>query len=283
MMRRILGESVRGYTHIQRELECQDSKDSLVLEDGTVILSVVDGHGSRSCPYSRLGAELATKTFCALADGLCHGFQKRQDRLSDYLNHEGSLRFAQEVERAWKGDVLHCHRTLGRDIPLTEAGAENEAAVYRLYGTTLLGLVIARDFVFAFQIGDGDITYVDGGGSQPVVQADKLLGVESHSLCSADAWKRAVSAVHFRDRAQKEPYAFLLSTDGFSNSYADDAAFGETCRQYFEALITYGPDAVAENLPEWLSETSRLGCGDDTTLLIAYFAPGEETNKEEIQ
>ena len=63
----------------------------------------------------------------------------------------------------------------------------------------------------------------------------------------------------------------------------DDAAFGETCRQYFEALITYGPDAVAENLPEWLSETSRLGCGDDTTLLIAYFAPEEETNKEEIQ
>ena len=48
-------------------------------------------------------------------------------------------------------------------------------------------------------------------------------------------------------------------------------------------MITYGPDAVAENLPEWLSETSRLGCGDDTTLLIAYFAPGEETNKEEIQ
>ena len=299
MMQRIIGESIRGYTHIQRNLECQDRKLSRELEDGSLVLSVADGHGSRSCPYSGTGAELAVNTFCKLIDELHSdfqnagdlvdfqnaedrsGFQNAEDRsgfqnaedLSGFLNHQGGLKFAQTVERAWKEAVQTIHREKGLPMPMTQTGEEDLNALYRLYGTTLLGLLIAPTFVFAFQIGDGDITYVDDGGVQPVVVADKLLGVESHSLCSREAWKKAVSAVHFQPWEQHLPCAFLLSTDGLSNSYADDEAFGQTCAQYFEALKTYGPDAVEENLPEWLSETSRLGCGDDTTLLMAYLAP----------
>ena len=290
MMQRIIGESIQGYTHIQRNLECQDRKLSRELEDGSLVLSVADGHGSRSCPYSGTGAELAVNTFCKLIDELHSDFQNAGDLvdfqnaedhsdfqnaedLSGFLNHQGSLKFAQTVERAWKEAVQTLHREKGLPMPMTQTGEEDLNALYRLYGTTLLGLLIAPTFVFAFQIGDGDITYVDDGGVQPVVVADKLLGVESHSLCSREAWKKAVSAVHFQPWEQHLPCAFLLSTDGLSNSYADDEAFGQTCAQYFEALKTYGPDTVEENLPEWLSETSRLGCGDDTTLLMAYLAP----------
>ena len=296
MMQRIIGESIRGYTHIQRNLECQDRKLSRELEDGSLVLSVADGHGSRSCPYSGTGAELAVNTFCELIEELHSGFQNAGDLLSDYLNHQGSLKFAQTVERDWKEAVQTYHLKVGLPMPMTQTGEEDLNALYRLYGTTLLGLLIAPTFVFAFQIGDGDITYVDDGGVQPVVVADKLLGVESHSLCSREAWKKAVSTVrfqpweqhyfeetygpdtaastvHFQSWEQHLPCAFLLSTDGLSNSYADDEAFRQTCAQYFEALKTYGPDAVEENLPEWLSETSRLGCGDDTTLLMAYLAP----------
>lgn len=296
-MQRIIGESIQGYTHIQRNLECQDRKLSRELEDGSLVLSVADGHGSRSCPYSGTGAELAVNTFCKLIEELHSGFQNAGDLLSDYLNHQGSLKFAQTVERAWKEDVQAYHLKVGLPMPMTQTGEEDLNALYRLYGTTLLGLLIAPTFVFAFQIGDGDITYADDGGVQPVVVADKLLGVESHSLCSREAWKKAVSTVrfqpweqhfedlktygpdtaastvHFQSWEQHLPCAFLLSTDGLSNSYADDEAFGQTCAQYFEALKTYGPDTVEENLPEWLSETSRLGCGDDTTLLMAYLAP----------
>ena len=273
MMQRIIGESIQGYTHIQRNLECQDRKLYRELEDGSLVLSVADGHGSRSCPYSGTGAELAVNTFCELIEELHSGFQNAGDLLSDYLNHQGSLKFAQTVERAWKEDVQTYHLKAGLPMPMTQTGEEDLNALYRLYGTTLLGLLIAPTFVFAFQIGDGDIIYADDEGVQPVVVADKLLGVESHSLCSREAWKKAVSTVHFQSWEQHLPCAFLLSTDGLSNSYADDEAFGQTCAQYFEALKTYGPDAVEENLPEWLSETSRLGCGDDTTLLMAYLAP----------
>lgn len=296
MMQRIIGESIQGYTHIQRNLECQDRKLYRELEDGSLVLSVADGHGSRSCPYSGTGAELAVNTFCELIEELHSGFQNAGDLLSDYLNHQGSLKFAQTVERDWKEAVQTYHLKVGLPMPMTQTGEEDLNALYRLYGTTLLGLLIAPTFVFAFQIGDGDIIYADDEGVQPVVVAVKLLGVESHSLCSREAWKKAVSTVrfqpweqhyfeetygpdtaastvHFQSWEQHLPCAFLLSTDGLSNSYADDEAFRQTCAQYFEALKTYGPDTVEENLPEWLSETSRLGCGDDTTLLMAYLAP----------
>ena len=171
-MQRILGESIQGYTHIQRNLECQDRKLSRELEDGSLVLSVADGHGSRSCPYSGTGAELAVNTFCKLIEELHSGFQNAGDLLSDYLNHQGSLKFAQTVERAWKEDVQAYHLEAGLPMPMTQTGEEDLNALYRLYGTTLLGLLIAPTFVFAFQIGDGDITYADDGGVQPVVVAD---------------------------------------------------------------------------------------------------------------
>ena len=202
MMQRILGESVQGYTHIQRNLECQDRKLSRELEDGSLVLSVADGHGSRSCPYSGTGAELAVNTFCKLIDEIhsdfqnagdifdfqnaedLSGFQNAED-LSGFLNHQGSLKFAQTVERAWKEAVQTIHREAGLPMPMTQTGEEDLNALYRLYGTTLLGLLIAPTFVFAFQIGDGDITYVDDGGVQPVVVCTKSDLVEADFLANA--------------------------------------------------------------------------------------------------
>lgn len=277
MTRTILGESIQGYSHIRGNTECQDSCKQLELEDGAVILSVADGHGSKACPFSKTGSEIAVNVFCDMMAGLYNGYRSEPERLPSYLNQEGSLKFAQVVERAWKASVQETHLAMKRETPLTADGREDPGALYRMYGTTLLGLLIAPAFVFAFQIGDGDIIYVDAQGPQPVVMGDKLLGVESHSLCSADAWKRAVSSVHLRSWDQALPCLFLLSTDGFANSFVSDAEFEKTCVQYYDMLNTYGAAAVAENLKAWLSETSRLGCGDDTTLLMAYF--GDDTPK----
>lgn len=192
MMQRIIGESIQGYTHIQRNLECQDRKLSRELEDGSLVLSVADGHGSRSCPYSGTGAELAVNTFCKLIDELHFGFQNAGDLfdfqnaedfsgfqnaedLSGFLNHQGSLKFAQTVERAWKEAVQTLHREKGLPMPMTQTGEEDLNALYRLYGTTLLGLLIAPTFVFAFQIGDGDTPMPTMGAYSPVVVADQAL------------------------------------------------------------------------------------------------------------
>ena len=45
---------------------------------------------------------------------------------------------------------------------------------------------------------------------------------------------------------------------------------------YLKMINEHGAKAVEENLPSWLSETSSMGCGDDITMLIAYFSQDDE-------
>ena len=74
----------------------------------------------------------------------------------------------------------------------------------------------------------------------------------------------------------------MLSTDGFANSYKNADEFQKTCVDYFAMIQQYGADAVAANLKSWLSETSAMGCGDDITVLIAYFSDDTATESEAI-
>jgi len=283
MKRFVFGECVQGFSHIQKNVECQDSYKTLELEDGAIVMAVADGHGSKSCPFSKTGSEIAVNVFCKVMSNTYSGYQNNMDMLPTYLNREGSLKFAQTVDQEWKEAILDTHKAIRREIPLTEDGCEDLTAVYRMYGSTLLGLLIAPTFVFAFQVGDGDITYADNGHTEPVVRGDKLLGVESHSLCALDSWKKAVSLVRPRNWEETLPCFFMLSTDGFSNSFISDQEFEKTCAEYLGMLKEYGPAVVEANLKSWLSETSQLGCGDDITVLVAYFMKDEDARPNKTE
>lgn len=69
---------------------------------------------------------------------------------------------------------------------------------------------------------------------------------------------------------QNVPYLYMLSTDGFSNSFVNEEEFHKTCREYYKMIGEHGYEAVRDNLEKWLKETSELGCGDDVTMVMAY-------------
>lgn len=112
-----------------------------------------------------------------------------------------------------------------------------------------------------------------------MLQSDKILGTETHSLCKPDSWKRAITAVRRRYVKCSIPCMFMLSTDGFSNSYKSEQEFERTCSEYFEMIKQYGVSAVEASLSSWLTETSELGCGDDITVLIAHYANSEDSGE----
>ena len=64
---------------------------------------------------------------------------------------------------------------------------------------------------------------------------------------------------------------FSLSSDGFSNSHKNEAEFEKTLSEYFSVIKEHGHSVIDANLKGWLKETSEYGCGDDITLLMAYF------------
>ena len=275
MKRLICGESVKGATHERNGLPLQDSKRIEEVSDHITILSVADGHGSDKCPRSDRGSLMAVNAFCDVMNKYLHGYGQTQEGMAELvtvLNREGDTRFAQDVCDEWQVRVKQSFYK-NKDSSLIEAdGHINWDGVYSLYGTTLLGMLITDTFVFSFQIGDGDITVITNDDISSLVEPEKFLGTETHSLSKADAWRKSVASVRRKDVESDQPYLYMLSTDGFVNSYASDEDFKKTCRDYYNMIGKYGFAAIKGNLAKWLKETSELGCGDDVTVVMAYFA-----------
>lgn len=266
----VFGTGVQGASHIRSGTECQDSHKKIICENGTVIIAVADGHGSKRSPFSKTGSAIAVNVFCKIMSEYVAHYADSPELLLTFLNREGDMKIAQSIDAEWKKRVEKKHRDYKRPFPLDDKGEKDTSRVYDQYGTTLLGLVLSDGFFFAFQIGDGDIVFVSETGVEPVVNSEKILGVETHSLCKPDAWKKAVSLARRTDNCKTLPSMFLVSTDGFANSYKDENEFKKTCADYFDMVKSYGPKAVNESLKTWLTETSEMGCGDDITVMIAY-------------
>lgn len=275
MSRKIYGESVQGASHIRNDVVCQDSHKIVQLPNDITLIAVADGHGSESCPYSKTGSKIATNVFCKIMEDLSRNFAENMDFFATYLNREGELKVAQAIDAEWKRRVWKAHTDNKREKPLNNSGEVDKAAIYKQYGTTLLGIMVTSSFIFAFQLGDGDILYINRSEVQSVIEGDKILGTETHSLCKIDAWKKAITVIRKRDITEEVPYLYLLSTDGFSNSYKTTDDFKITCRDYYNMIQEHGFEAVAANLKNWLNETSELGCGDDITVVIAYYDQAE--------
>lgn len=271
MNRMIYGECVKGASHIRSDTECQDSYKVVELSDDTVVLAVADGHGSTACTYSKSGSVIAVNVFCKVMKDLLESFAADMDTLATYLNREGELKIAQSIDTEWKRRVVKVHSNSKREKILDENGKTDKEAVYRLYGTTLAGLMITPGFIFALQIGDGDIVFVDGEGVTPVIEGDKILGTETHSLSKPDSWKSAISMIRMRDIEENVPYLYMLSTDGFANSFKSQEEFYRTCRDYYDIAQFHGFETIKVNLKNWLNETSEFGCGDDITVVIVRF------------
>ncbi len=270
MSLKICAESVRGASHIRSNKPCQDSYRIEKISENVTVLAVADGHGSDSCPFSKSGSKIAVNVFCSVMMELVSSFASDIDLFMTYLNREGELKVAQTIEEEWKTRVWRAHLDNKREKPLDSNGKADKAAVYKMYGTTLLGLLVTTEFIFAFQLGDGDIICISKDKVENVIEADKILGIETHSLSSENAWEKAITSLCGVDKSDKGKRLYLMSTDGFSNSYPSTDAFNETCKDYYLMIGEHGFETVAENLKRWLSETSRLGCGDDITVILLY-------------
>ena len=288
----IIGESVRGESHKRHNIVRQDNylvvqglhnrkkKNHLYnkdLPDGFDIVAVADGHGSESCPFSDIGSKIATKVFCDMMTEYVIEYEKSEGGMDDLfisLNKEGeTTRIAKKIVQEWEEQVLKdFSKQQNVELPHKDDGEIDPGPIWKKYGTTLLGLLITPDFFFAYQLGDGDITYVDIKGVSPVIEGDKILGVETHSISKPDSWKKVITKVVKSDSMQEWPSMIVISTDGWINSHASEQEFHKTCMDYYNLIQEKGAEVIEANLESWLSETSKLGCGDDITAVFVYIS-----------
>lgn len=255
----------RGYSHILHGKECQDSFKSINLSDGSKVIAVADGHGSCSCPFSKSGSVIAVNVFCHLVSNIYANCNERAELTIDFLHKNGEIQFAKLYEREWKRRVIKVHKAAKRIVQLREDGTINEEAIYHMYGTTILGLFVCTQYIFAFQIGDGNISIYNSNRCNQLLQTERLLGTETYSLCQNNAWRH--SHVHIEAVDGNElPYILLCSSDGFINSFLNEKEYLTACKGYCDSILEYGEDKVKKSMKKWLRDTGQFGSGDDITL-----------------
>ncbi|HEX6624083.1 MAG TPA: PP2C family serine/threonine-protein phosphatase [Pyrinomonadaceae bacterium] len=274
---RVIGETVPGASHLRAGLPNQDAILQ-VRESGRglpLVVSVSDGHGSHKCFRSHRGSRFAVRRAAQL--------------VGEFLDERRGAFDEEEIARALKETVprefvRRWREAVEADLKARPFAAEELEALERkdgararklveenpllAYGATSLTVAVEESFILYLQLGDGEILCVSESGevSKALAGDSRLFANETTSLCTADAEK------NFRTRLQtlaaERPALVLVTTDGYANSFADEAGFLKVGSDLLEMLRADGIDPINASLKGWLEEATRAGSGDDTTLAI---------------
>jgi len=252
-----IGSVVQGAIHVRQDAPCQDALYIQVDEHYT-IACVADGHGSASCPYSSDGAQAAVQVAAKLLASMLE-----KDLTAAVISAQKEIWLPRQLETHWKEAVRTIHAEKGRD--------DADPFPYIQYGTTLLTIAATASFVFALQIGDGDILMIDqSGNARLLLPMEEKVGEDTESLCLTDAWKYIRTQIIPWNSADGAPL-FLLSTDGYANGFANTAGFVKAGVDFLQLWKDEGMDYINKNLPDWLRLSSEKGSGDDIALALVGF------------
>jgi serine/threonine protein phosphatase PrpC len=260
----VLGRSVRGAAHIRSGLPNQDAIGWIENMDaaGGLLLAVADGHGSAKCFRSDCGARLAVQVATSVLGQAGADSEKALENLI--------RNWREAVENHLREDPIPASALfqLERKFGM-EARRALEANPVLAYGSTLLVAAVSDSGAQYMQLGDGDILTVSAKEevSRLWVKEEHQLGDETASLVTRGA---AGIARQTTCPVDGLPELIVLATDGYANSFRDDAGFLEVGRDLLRVLQIEGIDPVDQNLEAWLREASELGSGDDITVGILW-------------
>ena len=244
-----------GASHLRAGSGCQDAINIHKDKSGYVVAAVADGHGSKACPYSDEGAELAVRVAVEL---LCSILDSKEAQFTLASNKDD--RIPKQLEIMWKEAVRAYHEEKGREV------CADDLAFFTQYGTTLNVVAAAGNFVFCVKVGDGDVLMLSEDGASHVLEAEDRVGEDTESLCLDEAWKYVRTQI--LQVKTDRPLMFLVSTDGYSNSFTDKSGFLKAGEDFYRLCNEEGPGVIEDSLEDWLRASSDKGSGDDISLAL---------------
>jgi hypothetical protein len=178
-----------------------------------------------------------------------------------YLRNEVSTSIVERWRRRVLQDVDQRPFT---DDERARAGDLLDGAPLISYGCTLVLALFAPQWIGFLQIGDGDVTVVQGNSAYaPVPGDDRLVGGETTSLCLPTA------AADARVAAVGEPLPDLvaLTSDGYANSFASPTWRTDVGLDLRRQLGRLGIEVVEAELVAWLAD-SAVAAGDDVSMAL---------------
>lgn len=282
------GKSIRGATHVLQNITNQDAIDWYPRSgSGTpMILAVADGHGGPRHFRSKEGARFAVTA--AIKSGLSLSEILKDTKTVEEACDKTTEFFPNRLVETWKDRVAY-HLMYRPFTPQEWNQLKHNEMKSRLkevalkpilaFGSTIICVIITNKFLIYVQLGDGDILSVTDieEVKRPLKSDDRLVANHTTSLCLDQA------TLDFRIRVQKideePPALILISTDGYSNSFAREDGFIKAGSDILQSIRTHGWPKVTESLAQWLNAATEQGSGDDISVgLIVRQSAIEKTD-----
>jgi hypothetical protein len=220
------------HTRDGKNIPCQDAASFAIIEFGkdacesAAVAVVADGHGSPAYFRSRFGAaiavQIAKNTVYQFINKLAAPFAAKEEdtikaALKDlekviYVKWQDSVLEHFKNNKLTSDEMKHCekHGIHTNGITVQEK--------FIMYGTTLVAAVIAKDFWFMIQLGDGWCVVFDQSGTgKGALPYSHNSDSKTDSLCQSDALNS------FKHHFGLEKIAgAMVMTDGISESFSED-------------------------------------------------------------
>ena len=263
-----------GASHVRKNKPNQDygAVESIAVSPDSQIyvLAVSDGHGSEKSFRSDIGSKTAVNI---AIEELKNLFSKQPS--FDQINSQTDI-ITRRIIFEWKKFVkIHF---IENPVNNEDLEIKSDLDIQKIYGATLLVVLITSEYVLYLQIGDGNILAVDGSGNyfEPFEVDPLILGTDTHSLCEKDAIKYCQIRVVPH---QQLPLFVFITTDGLPNSFASDKAFSSSVADIYRIIKKHGLDLVKDEMKGWLKDYTEQGSGDDITIAFYYL---EQPLEEEV-
>ncbi|GMO51952.1 MAG: PP2C family serine/threonine-protein phosphatase [Termitinemataceae bacterium] len=257
------GESCVGESHLKTGKPCQDYSAHFSTDNFAIVI-VADGHGSDAHFRSDRGSRFAVEVTMQNIQNILKGNTNND---ISHIQNEVLPHLIKKIVQDWNGKV---EEDWNNDTP--EINNDNYKMMMwppRVYGTTLIAVVITTDYWAGIQIGDGKCVVLDYDDescnfSQPIPWDDDCYMNVTTSLCEIDAADR------FRIFASSEiPRAIFLGTDGVDDSYPVHenekhlaALYGVIYKNFMQKSFDEG----LKQLQEFLPVLTKKGSGDDVSI-----------------
>ncbi len=273
----VLSASARGARHVKEERPNQDAAGTALYSlpaDGAVIVAA-DGHGSPEYVRADVGSQLACN---AAIEWAVKFLAARGSSSTLTCALQGQL-LSQRIHDAWltavRGDLTQ------RPLTPSEWKRIPERQRRRLadhpetaYGSTLLTAIVWNAGLMALQLGDGDIVDGSGGGVRRLIEPQEGVSSLTDSLCDLGAVDKF--RIHVDSFAAGAPECVMVRTDGWMNSFENDADRERADVELFRWLRSAGKETVEADLESLLAETSASGWsqGDDVSCAMLFRQEG---------
>ena len=261
-----LNKSVRGYSHLEKNIPCQDYSD-LYQDNKKIIITACDGHGGNIYIRSDVGSKLASEA----AISVLKKYRKKQIDCMLMSNNLDAIKI--EILCKWNELVEQDYSKRPFDAKELETLSEDDVFFLRLnpvlaYGTTLNAAMITEKHVVCVQIGDGGLFLIDDEGYRVAFEDNnENVANVTYSLCSDKAFNYMFVSVVMTSDIK----GVFLCTDGVLTPYQTLHNFCDTFIRPIESLILEKGDEAKSEINDYIITLGeKIGNGDDVSLGIYY-------------